>query len=196
MKQVLISLLVVLSMITFTTNAQEKGEMSVGGNVTLGVTSLGSDYSDTELTFSVAPEFGYFVAKNVKVGLQLEYSINSLLSDFPPLPTSLSNVYSKNVTTHSFAVMPNFSYYVRLVDKFYYVPGLAIGGGFADYNGDTELEGFFGLSLNLCALEYKPIPNLGISASLLSFSFATTGHLNTFGFSLLSAPTVGFSYYF
>lgn len=196
MKQVVISLLVVLSMITFTTNAQEKGEMSLGGNVTLGVTSLGSDYSDTELTFSVAPEFGYFVAKNVKVGLQLEYSINSLLSDFPPLPTSLSNVYSKNVTTHSFAVMPNFSYYVRLVDKFYYVPGLAIGGGFAGYNGDTEIMGFFGLSLNLCALEYKPIPNLGISANLLSFSFATTGRLNTFGFSLLSAPTVGFSYYF
>ena len=175
MKRFAILLVAVFAMLAFTASAQKKGETSIGGNIGLGITSVGYEgYMNTGVTFSLAPELGYFIADNLKIGAGLEYSINSGI--------------------HSFAFMPNVSYYVRMVDNLYYVPSLDIGGGLLAQ--DSNVAGLFGFSLDLFAMEYKATKNFGFGASLVNLSYALMGGIDSLNFSILTSPTVSFRYYF
>ena len=157
--------------------AQTKGDMYVGGNIGLGVAAVGEgNYSVSSVSFSLAPEFSYFVADNFRVGVEVAYKL------------------SEGVSLFSF--QPTFAYYVKLVDNLYYTPEFKIGGGFAATEGYTT--GLFSLGLDLFALEFMPSKHVGISLSLvnMTYNLLPEGPIGTFNFGLLSSPEVGFRYYF
>lgn len=168
-------LFVVMAMFALTTNAQKKEQMYVGGTLGFSTqTYFAKGYSSTGCMFSVAPEFGYFVADRIKVGAELEYGISG--------------------GTHTLLVMPNVAYYLPIVDKLYYTPQFSIGGGFGA--GSGYINGAFAFSLNIGALEYQPVQNMAISLSIVDLSYAYANKTNGLGFNFLTSPTVGFRYYF
>lgn len=166
---------VVMAMFALTANAQKKEQMYVGGTLGFAVQNQSvKDYSATATAFSIAPEFGYFVADNIKVGAELDYSISG--------------------GSHTFLVMPNVAYYLPIVDKLYYTPQFSVGGGLGAASGYTK--GAFALSLNVASIEYQPVENMAISMSLVDLSYAYMAKVNGVGFSFLASPKVGFRYYF
>lgn len=157
--------------------AQEKGDISVGGSLGLGITSVGEgNVSVTNLSFSLTPEFGYFVADNWRLGADLSFAINEGVS--------------------TFTVEPTLAYYVELVDKLYYTPEFRIGGGFAANEDYTA--GLFTFGLDLFALEFMPSDHFSISLSVVSMSYnlLPQGSIGVFNFGLMASPKVGFNYYF
>ena len=150
----------VLSMFAATANAQSKGDMYVGGNLGLRVSS--------GTTFTINPEFGYFVADKWKVGAELGF-------------TTVGN---------RFSVMASGAYYLRIVDNLYYTPGVAIGGGFAK-NANS-----FTVDLRLGAIEFQPVDNIALSLNVVNLDYTRIYKSNNVAFNLLYSPSIGFRYYF
>lgn len=164
-------LVILILTITTPTNAQKKGDMYTGGKLGLSFYSFDGEGLTS---FAIAPEFGYFVTKNLKIGASLEYSVT--------------------LSTHIFTVNPNVAYHVPITDKLSYTPQVNIGGGLGTYDGYKS--GVFGFSLNFASFEYKPTNKFGITASLINFDYAYIDELHIASFYLLSSPTIGFRYYF
>ncbi|MBQ8336206.1 MAG: hypothetical protein IJY44_01590 [Bacteroidaceae bacterium] len=163
-----------IAMCVSTANAQSKGDMYAGGNLSFGISSWGGGgHMSNSISFSIAPEFGYFVTDNVKVGAEVKYSTSA---------------------SHSFHVMPNVAYYLPLVGKqLYYTPQFSVGGGF-QHGGDT---GVFVMSFDLASLEFKPVDNMAISLGLVNLDYTYAGkYNNNVWFNLLTSPKIGFRYYF
>ena len=171
----------------FNLSAQSKGEKYLGGVLGISTTSLISGgESVSAIKFAIAPEFGYFVANNFKIGASLGYGIES--------------------GTHTLEIMPNIEYYVKLCESFYYTPGLAFGfvAGFAE---GIAMPGF-GVALNLGSFEFRPTQKFGLSIGLLSFSYAHLTYrekydgqiykfsANGVNFNICINPSVGLKYYF
>ena len=168
-------LFVVMAMFALTTSAQKKEQMYVGGTLGFTVQNYSAaGYSSSGASFSIAPEFGYFVADKIKVGAELGYSVSG--------------------GSHTLLVMPNVAYYLPIVDKLYYTPQLSIGGGVVAASGHAN--GAFALSLNLAAIEDQPVKNIAISLGLVDLSYTRANKTNGVGFYFLTSPTVGFRYYF
>lgn len=177
MKKLFSLLLCLCAMFAGNVVAQEKGDMIVGGSLGLGVTSVDDgDYALSALTFSIAPEYSYFVADNFRIGAELSLSI------------------AEGIT--SFTVSPTFAYYVKLVDKLYYTPEFTIGGGLMASDGYSV--GAFTFGLDLFALEFMPSKHVGLSLSLVNMSYVLLPEVSfsTFHFGLLTSPEIGFRYYF
>ena len=153
-------LVAVMAMFVAGANAQSKGDMHVGGNLGLRVASA--------TTFTINPEFGYFVADNIKAGVELGFTTGS----------------------NRFTVMPNGAYYLRIVDNLYYTPGVAIGASFA--SGASS----FNFDLRLGAVEFQPVKNMALSLGFASLNYTRMHKANSFVFDLLTAPSIGFRYYF
>lgn len=186
MKKLSICLLAIFATSIFCTSAQQKGDMYVGGSFGIGTNSSIIDgSSSTSLSFEIAPEFGYFVANNFRIGASLSYGIS----------------YNGS-TIHEFTIMPNLAYYLRICDNFYYTPGLELGFALGASSGIT-MPGF-GMGLNLGSFEFRPTKKLGMSVNLLSFSYALMSHKNEYysvnsnsvSFNLGLSPSVGVKYYF
>lgn len=155
-------------------NAQEKGDVYVGGNLGFSVSSAGSNgYMNSSTRFSIAPEFGYFIVDNLKIGAELSYSVGG---------------------GHTMTISPNVSYYLRIVDNLYYTPQFSIGGGFTSHSHNTN--GVFSLSMSFLSLEFQPKENWGISMDLVNLSYNLENSYNHVGFNFLSSPSVGVRYYF
>lgn len=175
MKKFTILLVAVLAMSAISASAQKKDDIYVGGTLGFSVSSISSNgYRSSGASFSITPEVGFFVRDNIKVGASLAYSISG--------------------GTHTLLLMPNLAYYLPIVDKLYYTPQFSIGGGFGAYSGYAA--GAFALSLNIAALEYKPVENMAISMSLVNFDYTLMDSSNGISFGFLTSPTVGFRYYF
>lgn len=175
MKKITILFVAVAAMFASAASAQQKDDMYVGGTLGFGVSSIGTNgYMSTSASFNVAPEFGYFIADNIKIGVELAYGVSG--------------------GTHSLMLMPNAAYYLPIVDKLYYTPQLSVGGGFGANSGYTA--GSFALSLNLASLEYKPVENMAISIGLVNLNYVRMEKTNNVGFGFLTSPSVGFRYYF
>ena len=186
MKKLTICLMAILATSIFSISAQTKGEMYVGGSVGLGTTSvISGSNSATGVSFNIAPEFGYFVIDNLKVGASVSYGVES-----------------GSPATHTISVMPNLAYYVRLCDKFYYTPGLSVGFVCGISEG-ISMPGF-GLGLSLGSFEFRPIEKLGVSFNVLSFEYALLTYRSDYGnvnmngidFRLGATPSIGLKYYF
>jgi hypothetical protein len=175
MKKITILFVAVIAMFATSANAQEKGEMYVGGTLGFSIASVGANgHMATGGSFNVTPEFGYFVADNLKIGAELTYGISG--------------------GTHTMLLMPNVAYYLRIVDKLYYTPQLSLGGGFAADSGYSA--GAFAVSLHLASLEFKPVENMGISVGLVDLNYTRVSKSNGVGFNFLTSPSVGFRFYF
>jgi hypothetical protein len=76
MRKISICLLAIFATSIFGVSAQNKGEMYVGGSLGLGTTSvISGGNSATGVSFQIAPEFGYFVIDNLKVGASVSYGV-------------------------------------------------------------------------------------------------------------------------
>lgn len=184
MKKLVISLLAIIAVATV--SAQQKGEMYAGGSLGVGTTSTILDgSSSTSVTFGIAPEFGYFVAKNFRIGASIAYELG----------------YNGGAV-HSFTIMPNLAYYVEICDKFHYTPGVELGFALAA-SGGLVMPGF-GVGLNLGSFEFRPTNKFGVSINLLSFSYALLTYKDEYfkskssavNFNLGLSPSVGIKYYF
>lgn len=181
--------------------------MFVSGTLGLSGGSIGAKYDGydgednkpekKEFKFSIAPEFGYFVADKMLIKLGLEYGYNSA-------GTSKENI---------FIVSPAFHYYLKITDKFHYTPGisLGIGGGvkkreFGE-NENKKLPMFnIGFQLHLVAFEFRATENFAINLSAGEFGYMYTqakekeigvaGFNNNVNLDLNLGAKVGFSYYF
>lgn len=188
MKKICICLLAILSTSAICASAQTKGDMFVGGNLGISTTSLIIEgESSTGLNFNIAPEFGYFVADNLKIGASISYGIES--ADY---------------ATHTLSVLPNIAYYVKVCNNFYYTPGLELGFA-AGFSEDISMPGF-GLGVNLGSFELRPTEKFGISINLLSLSYVVLTYndkdygvrfnTNAVNFNLGISPSIGVKCYF
>lgn len=183
MKKILLFLFAVASLATAT--AQTKGDKYVGGIIGVATTSVITKGSSVNTTsFSIAPEFAFFVANKFRIGGAFNYTLGATQGD----------------VTHSVEFGPELAYYVRLCDKFYYVP--SFGFGFA-YTHVADVSGVgFELGLGLGSFEFRPTRHFGLAMNLLTFSYAYQhyGDLGAngsmVGLKLGINPSVGVRYYF
>ena len=188
MKKICICLLAILSTSAICASAQTKGDMFVGGNLGISTTSfIVEGESSTGLNFNIAPEFGYFVADNLKIGASISYGIE--FADY---------------ATHTLSVLPNIAYYVKVCDNFYYTPGVELGFA-AGFTEDLSMPGF-GLGVNLGSFEFRPTNKFGLSMNLLSLSYVLLTYKdkdygvrfnsNGVNFNLGVSPSIGIKCYF
>ena len=188
MKKICICLLAILSTSAICASAQTKGDMFVGGNLGISTISLIVDGdSSTGLNFNIAPEFGYFVADNLKIGASISYGIE--FADY---------------ATHTLSILPNIAYYVKVCDNFYYTPGVELGFA-AGFTEGISMPGF-GLGVNLGSFEFRPTNKFGLSMNLLSLSYVlltykdkdygVSFNSNAVSFNLGISPSIGVKYYF
>ncbi|MBQ8722061.1 MAG: hypothetical protein IJY67_07960 [Paludibacteraceae bacterium] len=154
--------------------AQTAGDMFISGSLGLAGGTDGSNYEylyegDIEegyrqvdvkdFSFSITPEFGYFVADNMLLKLGLSYNINRSLayqesregvenpnnSLYRPSgkywydeKKEYVNTYSANFYdyTHLFSIRPAFHYYLTITENFYYTPGVSLDLGFGCLNSE------------------------------------------------------------
>lgn len=184
MKKLLCSALLTLASCAIV-SAQEQGEMFVGGIVGVSTASFSADETKTSETyFRIAPEFGYFVRDNLRVGGSLTYSLAPL----------------EGRTTHTLSIGPNVAYYFKLCDRIYYAPEVGLRFAYASFDGtsgvglDSEFK--FG------AFEYRHSGKWGIALNLMSLNYTTLSFSsqnatsNDVKFQLGISPTVGFRYFF
>lgn len=182
MKKLLFPVLALMLCIP-TLSAQSKGDKYVGGIIGITTTSISIDGSSaSQTTFGFAPKFGYFASDKLRIGGSIGYQLIS----------------ANGETTHGLTAGPSLAYYVRLCDRFYYTPQLAVGFAFASTDGTSGYG--FDAGLSLGAFEIRPSSHIGLSIGLLTLdysylSYSGTG-VNGVSFQLGISPTVGFKYYF
>lgn len=178
MKKLLI-ILVALLCCSATTFAQNKGDKYLGGYAGMVFQGAGIDgETATVASLAIQPEFGYFVADRLKIGVSLGYGISA--------------------STHSLTVCPNISYYLPLCDGLYYAPGIEFGFALAAEDGIT-LPGV-GFAAHFFTLEFRPSEHFGFSANLLSLNVVSLSKwgvtASVANFNIGVNPTIGFKYYF
>ena len=176
MRKIIISLLCLSAVFAINVSAQTKGEMYVGGSFNIGATTFThEDGNLNALTYAVLPEYSYFVANNFRIGAELSCN------------------FAADVTI--LTLSPSLSYYVELLDNFYYTPELTFGGGFI--TGKDFTLGALSVGLNVIAFEFKPSKHVGLC---LNFDNIFHAYLpeNSFGsvhFGILNSVGLGFRYY-
>ena len=176
MRKIFISLLCLCAAFTINVSAQEKGDMYVGGSFNLGTTTFThEDGNLNALTYAVLPEYSYFVANNFRVGAELSCN------------------FAADVAI--FTVSPNLSYYVKLLNNFYYTPELAFGGGFI--TGKDFALGALSVGLNVIAFEFKPSKHVGLCLNLdnIFHAYLPKDSFGSVHFGILNSVGLGFRYY-
>lgn len=142
-----------------TLSAQSKGDKYVGGIIGITTTSISIDGSSaSQTTFGFAPEFGYFASDKLRIGGSIGYQLIS----------------ANGETTHGLTAGPSLAYYVRLCDRFYYTPQLAVGFAFASTDG-TSGYGFDARVVarsvrNQAVIPYRIVdrsPDIGLQLSVV-----------------------------
>lgn len=179
MKRFFICFLAITALLSFDASAQDKGDKYVGGIVGVGLTSL---EGNTSISAGLGFDFGYFAAKNLNIGAGVAYTIAA-----------------GDSVVHTLTLGPSLSYYVKLCDKFYYIPGLDLAFVYGNTDG-INMPGF-GVGLNLGSFEFRPTPHFGFAVNLLSFTymyFSVEGYygINGVNFNLGINPSAGLNYYF
>ena len=83
MKKICICLLAIFYTGVICASAQNKGDMFAGGSLGISTSSsIVNGNSATSLDFEIAPEFGYFVIDNLKVGASIAYGVNFIIIFF------------------------------------------------------------------------------------------------------------------
>lgn len=160
MKKIII--IAATALISFSSFAQKAGELYVEGALGLGFGNVSTSHtvldhtnksSSNSFYFDFAPAVGYFVIDNLAVNGMLGVS------------------YAGNSTALS--IMPGIRYYLQLVDKIYYTPGLDLRVALNLYGGQENIKtsASYGLGASLGAFEYRPVKHIGVFANCLSFNY-------------------------
>lgn len=182
MKKILICAVVLVAASAQTLFAQNRGDKYFGGVVGAKVSATSVEgISTTSASVGANLELGFFAADRFKIGVNAGYEVN--VTGDP---------------VHALTVGPEFSYYVRLCDRFYYVPSIEVA--FAYSRSYSENLFGFGVGLSLLGFEFRPTQHFGLSVDMLSFNYVylayrSIGAHNITG-SLGFSPTVGLKYYF
>lgn len=162
--------------------AQKRGDMSFGASIGLAASSTSvkttsGSFSTVEkvpgpFEFAIAPEFGYFVADNLKLIGKMSYGVVSNKIE------EVDDEWLK-YNQHRFLIGAGISYYFRLADRFYYTPQFgmyaAFGSNVLDVDTSTKYSvgtAGFDMVLDFVAFEFKPTSDWGISLSAMSLDFS------------------------
>ncbi|MEX8547096.1 MAG: hypothetical protein V5804_05785 [Mucilaginibacter sp.] len=104
-----LTLIILVFTTCFTVKAQtQKGSQLLGGSVLFGITNDKSDnvnytnssynnsYKSKEISFSIGPDYSYFVANNLDLGLSLGYGTDKTTYNYSVANTSYSVLPYKN----------------------------------------------------------------------------------------------------
>ena len=202
-----ISLLAIAVLMSVASFAQKKGDMYVSGffSADLGSYNVGtSEWRPFESSFEIGAEYGYFVADNLRLGLEVSVPFSSS-------PNEGIDGESYRYNTTLLSICPNVAYYVKMGDKCYYTPefGVAYQWG-KDQTKGTELyassshSSTWGAYLDILAFEFKVSEKFSIGAKVGGIGFASSNYaysedqtykINQFIFDFSSA-IVDFKFYF
>ena len=203
MKKITIMMLLVLMSSVNVLFAQSAGDKYVGTLAGMSITKSSTKVGDTKnsekpyVTMQLAPGFHYFLADNLRVGLQME------------LTTSWHKDEDGNKSSNNtFLMGPTVAYYFAIADKLYFTPELGfyfahVKSKYKSGNTSYDSKGNgFDLQILPIMLEFRPTDHFGFSASLLGIDFAhikakdSDVKSNEFKFNLGLNPRIGLKYYF
>lgn len=152
--------------------AQRAGSLYLGNTFEFGGSRTSSGTDDKEksgnFSFSLNPEFGYFLSDKFSLGFQATASLN-VSKDTAPEST-YGNAKHRNRT---FSFGPVANYYVGLSEKLYWAPKANVTLSFNkstnikdDNNNNWNKSVGFGFGVNLANFEYRATDRLYVSASL------------------------------
>lgn len=214
MKKIIITLAVVLAA-GISAGAQMKGEAYLSGAI--GFTSssgstkttlegLKTEQTTSQFGFSLSPEFGYFFQDNAAASLGFGYEMNREPREYN---SNGGRLYS---TTGIITLTPGISYYLHIMNGFFYVPSasvsLGMGSKASELSPNQTNKDFslvrFGLNFNVLSFEFRGWERFGLvlNAGSLAFDSGSQRHssdnkvsYNNFGMKLGVGTTVGFRYY-
>jgi opacity protein-like surface antigen len=140
-------------------NAQiEKGSMYLGGTFLISSTTFQEDGDDDKISsFSILPNFGYFVSDKLSIGLQAGYTQEK--------EKNVNGVNSSTNTSGLFLVAPTLRYYVPTAsENFFFFAQFQVGLGFGN-NKEEVRVGNTTLSTSSKASSF----NLGLSPGFAFF---------------------------
>ena len=205
--------------------AQEKGEMAIGGSIGFSggtnnsqtIIKLGDKTNKSDMnknpngTFTLAPEFSYFVIDNLQLNAGFRYDLeNSMDKDYD------EELLISNNGSHKYMFGIGLNYFVKVCNNFYYAPGFYYDfGGATLYNneriGHTKTKhsesGFAtGIELQVAKFEVKISKHFGLDLNLLSLDYDYIGltekveeakaTLKTHDLDFRLGSHIGFKYYF
>ena len=207
MKRLVLLCLMLLLLVPHS-NAQQRGDVYIGGFVGGSLTSVGMsvsygssivDTSNATAGLGCGISVGLFITDNIKIGMSYE-NTSQAESD-----GDITNSGGLNFIGGS------LSYYGKIVDGLYFVPefilGASTGGNVTASGLDFPIVGF-GTQLNLLQLEFKPTKHFSTSVNFGYVNFSLWGgyrNLHGYDFELAMAslgvavgasPSIAFKYYF
>ena len=193
MKKLLLTLLV-SSILMSAYSQTEKGKMFLGGQFSLsGNTNSMSDtlnrYDNHTTVLDITPNFGYFIADNLALGVSLDFGVNNSNNHFENSALSLSHTKNgSNDNTYIYGIGGFARYYVNITDHFKFYTNFGLNyslqlnkrTSFDNYPGDLNSPStkyYQEYQLSLITLEITPglvyfvTPRIGMQAAFGNLNY-------------------------
>lgn len=181
-------------------------DLTPAGDHTVNVDTKSKEKTPASTMVSAGAEFGWFFADNWKLGVNIQYALDS-------------NPYEKNngkwlrQNTNLVFAGPQLAYYLKISDGFYYTPQIAalglLGTTKTEAQRISEIKDVFGYGFELApgAFEFRPTSHFAFSVSFLSLGYTHTKmkangqydhdiKTDTITYDLAIQPSIGLRYYF
>lgn len=181
-------------------------DLTPAGDHTVNVDTKSKEKTPSSTMVSAGAEFGWFFADNWKLGVNIQYALDS-------------NPYEKNngkwlrQNTNLVFAGPQLAYYLRICDGFFYTPQIAafglLGTTKTEAQRISEIKDVFGYGFELApgAFEFRPTSHFAFSVSFLSLGYTHTKmkangqydhdiKTDTITYDLAIQPSIGLRYYF
>lgn len=181
-------------------------DLPPAGDHTVNVDTKSKEKTPSSTMVSAGAEFGWFFADNWKLGVNIQYALDS-------------NPYEKNngkwlrQNTNLVFAGPQLAYYLKISDGFYYTPQIAafglLGTTKTEAQRISEIKDVFGYGFELApgAFEFRPTSHFAFSVSFLSLGYTHTKmkangqydhdiKTDTITYDLAIQPSIGLRYYF
>lgn len=181
-------------------------DLTPAGDHTVNVDTKSKEKTPSSTMVSAGAEFGWFFAYNWKLGVNIQYALDS-------------NPYEKNngkwlrQNTNLVFAGPQLAYYLRICDGFFYTPQIAafglLGTTKTEAQRISEIKDVFGYGFELApgAFEFRPTSHFAFSVSFLSLGYTHTKmkangqydhdiKTDTITYDLAIQPSIGLRYYF
>lgn len=181
-------------------------DLTPAGDHTVNVDTKSKEKTPSSTMVSAGAEFGWFFADNWKLGVNIQYALDS-------------NPYEKNngkwlrQNTDLVFAGPQLAYYLKISDGFYYTPQIAafglLGTTKTEAQRISEIKDVFGYGFELApgAFEFRPTSHFAFSVSFLSLGYTHTKmkangqydhdiKTDTITYDLAIQPSIGLRYYF
>lgn len=181
-------------------------DLTPAGDHTVNVDTKSKEKTPSSTMVSAGAEFSWFFADNWKLGVNIQYALDS-------------NPYEKNngkwlrQNTNLVFAGPQLAYYLKISDGFYYTPQIAafglLGTTKTEAQRISEIKDVFGYGFELApgAFEFRPTSHFAFSVSFLSLGYTHTKmkangqydhdiKTDTITYDLAIQPSIGLRYYF